>query len=240
MAYIQKNYLIKNLLFPPRCPGCETIVSEPGRVCDVCREKLPYIKGARCLCCSQPVNDEITEYCNDCKKVRHQFIAGCAVWDYDDMMAHSIANYKYHDKKEYALFYANEMIRLHGDWIRKTETEALLPVPIHKRKKRERGYNQAQILAELIGNKMGIPVYTNALLRKRYTNPQKGFSRMERVKNLEDAFEVREECLNGVRKITLIDDIYTTGATMDACASVLKDAGIQEVYFLSVCIGNNI
>ena len=102
--------------------------------------------------------------------------------------------------------------------------------------------NQAEILAKGIAKSTHIPVYNNILIRNKNTIPQKLLDDKERVKNLKNAFAVSDECLNAkeistLKRVMLIDDIYTTGATIDVCAKVLKSIGIKEVYFITVCIG---
>ena len=111
-----------------------------------------------------------------------------------------------------------------------------MPVPLHFRRKRKRGYNQARILAELIGTGTGIAVDSRHLIRRKYTNPQKILGHRQRKKNLKNAFAVKKDFVP-VKTVLLIDDIYTTGSTIDAAAYVLKQRGVVNVYFLTISIG---
>ena len=123
--------------------------------------------------CGKPVRNIEQEYCHDCAHTRHYYDQGRAVWLHRDPVKQSIYQFKYHNQREYGTYYAREMERLCGDFIRKINPEVLLPVPLHRRKRRKRGYNQAQILAHELGERMGIPVETQMLVRVKNTRPQK-------------------------------------------------------------------
>ena len=104
--------------------------------------------------------------------------------------------------------------------------DVIIPVPIHISKYKERGFNQAGLIAQALGRAMQIPVDEEYLVRIVKTQPMKELSNRERIKNLQNAFQVREKVVR-YRKVLIVDDIYTTGATFDACAAVLKDAGVS-------------
>ena len=111
-----------------------------------------------------------------------------------------------------------------------------MPVPLHPSRKRKRGYNQAQILAEEIGKILEIPVDSKSLIRTRKTSPQKKLGHKERKKNLKHAFAVKHT-FQAAKRVLLVDDIYTTGNTIDAVSNVLKQKGVENVYFLTISIG---
>ena len=113
---------------------------------------------------------------------------------------------------------------------------ALIPVPIHPKRLRTRGFNQAEVLARKLGEALSLPVCAGILERSRNTEPQKELRASERLRNLEKAFCVRGEC-ELPHSAILIDDIYTTGSTIEACARALKKAGMERVYFFALCIG---
>ena len=146
-------------------------------------------------------------------------------------------DYKYRGMRSYTDFYGDESVKYAAGWIRKMRPEYLIPVPIHPRKKRIRGYNQAELIAGAIGERMHVPVAEEALVRKRWTDPQKVVSGQERRHNLARSIEIGR-LPAGVRRVMLIDDIYTTGSTMDVCGAILKGAGVERVYFLTLCIGS--
>jgi ComF family protein len=210
-------------------------------ICKGCKDQLIYVGEPLCKRCGKPIEDEEKEYCSDCERKKFHYERGFAVWVYDDAMRNSIAAYKYHSKKEYSRFYVHEMLRLYKESFQKLELDAIIPVPIHRSKYLERGYNQAELLAKGIGEDLRLPVLTKLLIRNRKTLPQKKLSDKERLKNLSEAFAVNEQFLNteltSIKKVLLVDDIYTTGSTVEACSSLLKSHGIDEVYFIVLCIG---
>lgn len=191
--------------------------------------------------CGKPLEVEEKEYCSDCERKNYHFDKGYAVWQYNESMKHSIAGFKYHSRKEYAKFYVDELVSLYENNIRKISPDAIVPIPIHRSKYLERGYNQADILAKGIGKEMEIPVISDLLIRNKKTLPQKKLSDIERLRNLSEAFQYNDKAADNYKKqltkVLLVDDIYTTGSTMEACSNVLKSNGIHEVYFIVLCIG---
>lgn len=228
-----------NLLYPARCPVCDKIVSPSGaNICFACRRKLRMIREPYCLKCGKPLQKEEQEYCLDCSSKKHIFISGTALYEYDSIQD-SLYRFKYEGRQEYAAFFGEEMARYLGERIRKWNADALVPVPIHQRRMRERGYNQAQLLAEEIGARLGIPVRSRLVWRIRNTLPQKGLGPEERQNNLKKAFKI---CQNDVKlsTIVIIDDIYTTGSTVDDMAKLLMTSGIQKVYYVALAVGRGI
>jgi ComF family protein len=156
-------------------------------------------------------------------------------------MKQSLADFKYHSRKEYAKFYVEEAIRVYGSSIKKFAPDVIVPVPIHRSKYLERGYNQAEILARGIGKELGIPVLPKLLIRNKKTLPQKKLSDKERLRNLLEAFQYNDKSAvnfkRNISRVLLVDDIYTTGSTVEACTNVLKTNGVSEVDFIVLCIG---
>jgi ComF family protein len=191
--------------------------------------------------CGKPIENEEEEFCSDCEHKQYHFERGFAVWVYNEAMKNSIAGFKYHNKKEYATFYVREMLRSYDDQLHRLSIDAIIPVPIHKSKYLERGFNQAELLARGIGKELGIPVIRDLLIRGKKTVPQKTLSDKERLRNLSEAFEMKDKPLTvdltHIKTVLLVDDIYTTGSTIEACTNCLKLHGIKEVYFIVLCIG---
>ena len=114
----------------------------------------------------------------------------------------------------------------------------LLPVPVHKKRLQQRGYNQAELIAKELGVHAKIPVVTDWLCRQENTLPQKELSAQERFQNLQGAFAVKEaELYTNINCVIIIDDIYTTGSTIEACSQVMRKIGVQNIYFLCLCSG---
>ena len=155
-------------------------------------------------------------------------------------MKQSIAYFKYHHRRGYGDFYGKEFAKRYGTHIKELEIDALIPVPIHWTRHIQRGYNQAQVIAQVIGKELDLPVVEDLLIRNRKTVAQKQLGSRERAKNLENAFKISQRWINKqetLKKILLVDDIYTTGSTLDVCAKVLKQVDIAEVYFGVLCVG---
>ena len=125
------------------------------------------------------------------------------------------------------------MAQAFGDWIQREKLEMIMPVPVHKKRLRFRGFNQAEILAEKLGECLDIPVRTQVLVRTEDTKPQKTLDVHKRIANLQKGFAVTRP-VEG-RRLLLVDDIYTTGATLEACGNVLKELA-QRKSVLSVCV----
>lgn len=228
-----------NLLFPPRCPVCDDIIPlGEGLICHGCIPKLQYIGEPRCRRCGKQLSDEAAVYCGDCTKRKHIFDYGYAVYDYQSMRK-SIYRFKYNNRCEYAEFYAKDIYAKLGDEIRRMGADAIIPIPIHLSKLKSRGYNQAELVAAHLSRLTGIPMYGNLVKRIRKTVPQKELNTQERQNNLKKAFNISADVVK-LNKTILVDDIYTTGSTLDAVASELKKCGVKEVYFITLCIGEGL
>ncbi|MDD3220889.1 MAG: ComF family protein [Clostridia bacterium] len=232
---------IINLIFPPHCPLCgELLALNEGRVHKACYKKLPWVKEPLCKRCGKPISSETGEWCLDCFKSRERhsrsFDSGRALWLYKGDIQKSVLDYKYKGLRSYTPFYGEEASRVLGSWIRQKAPQVLVPVPLHPRKKRIRGFNQAELLARDIGKRMNIPVDGKILRRNRWTEPQKALSDRERRHNLTKSMEIHHLPEN-LKRVMLVDDIYTTGSTMEVCGAILKKAGVEKVYFLTLCIG---
>ena len=234
-----KNILkrIKGIFYPPVCPLCGDILADKSeKVCRECKLLIPYISSPTCFKCGKEIDDVEKEYCEDCTKKPKSYIRGFPAMNYVSPVRESVADFKYHNKSSYADFFSYEIIRTHGSEIVKLAPEALIPVPVHDKKLKIRGYNQAAVLAKRLGEPLGIKVDEEMLKRSVNTLPQKQLAPEERQKNLERAFILTEKKVQ-YRKVMLVDDIYTTGATIEACAKLLRAAGVKEIYYTSICIG---
>ena len=188
--------------------------------------------------CGKPLMDARREYCRDCGKKSHAFTQGKAVFLYEKETKAALYRFKYQNKREYADVFAKEMAKRYGDWIKQKRIQAIVPVPLHKRRRKKRGFNQAEVLAKELGRELGIPVLTNLLIRVRDTRPQKELNEAERKNNLKRAFKISGSIVQ-LNYILLLDDIYTTGSTLDAAAAALLAAGAREVYACCVGIGGD-
>lgn len=240
---IRSLWGLENILFPRRCPVCgEIVVPEGELICRACIPKLSAVREPICRKCGKEVLAEHEEYCMDCMRHRRTFESGAALLNYNKAAQKSMAAIKYKNRREYLDFYSSAMEYRFGERVRFWKAEALIPVPVHPSRLRKRGFNQAEELADRLGRGWKLPVDKGLLIRTKKTVPQRDLNPAERLKNLQEAFQVSRDRRGGQDRIwkcaVLVDDIYTTGSTMEACARVLKEAGVREVHFLAVCIGN--
>ena len=145
--------------------------------------------------------------------------------------------YKYFGRREYGRFYAKAMCLYAGKELERWKPDIIVPVPLHWKKQRMRGFNQAAFLAEEISKLTGIPADAALVKKTKKTRSQKKLDAAQRRKNLKEAFQVSKEVKG--KKILVVDDVYTTGSTMDAMASCLLEKGACKVWFLTLCIGRN-
>lgn len=232
---------LRELIYPRTCPICgKIVIPKSQKICPSCIKQLEYVTEPCCKKCGKPVSCAEQEYCFDCSRKEFWYHSGMALFVYNHAMQASIGAFKFHGKKEYADFYIDEMVKRMEEKIIDMKADILIPVPIHKDKRRQRGYNQAELLARKLSDSLCIPVDTRLLIRNRYTLPQKQLNDKERLKNLEQAFEINMQVPNAFftyQHVILIDDIYTTGSTIEACARVLLTHGIPKISFISLCIG---
>lgn len=227
---------LEKLLWPEVCPFCGR-ASHRG-ICLKCREQLEKltIREPRCMQCGRPVRYMEQEYCHDCVQTRHSYDQGCSLWLHRKPVSGSIYQFKYRNQRRYSVHYAEEMKKEYGQQIRDWRIRLIIPIPLHRKRMQSRGYNQAQLVAELLGNIMDIPTDSVSLRRRKNTIPQKELGKQERARNMEGAFALADS-FEPVSTVLLIDDIYTTGSTLDAAAGILKRGGVQKVYFLTISIG---
>lgn len=233
----EKDSVILSYLYPRRCPVCGDIVMPKGElICPSCFTKLSYVTSPTCKKCGKEIISDLAEYCFDCTKHKRNYESGIALINYDDIAKKSMTQIKYKNKREYLDFYSEAICQRYQYQILRMSAQCLVPIPVHPARKRQRGFNQAEILANQLGKNLQIPVCSQMLIRNKKTAPQKNLDPRQRLQNLESAFHTNH-ILESVKSVILVDDIYTTGSTIEACTRVLKRAGIQSVYFISICIG---
>ncbi|MGN1147944.1 MAG: double zinc ribbon domain-containing protein [Lachnospiraceae bacterium] len=224
------------LLFPQRCPVCdEPVRIRDGLICRTCKDKLIRVKDPFCLKCGKPLAAMDQEYCRDCREKSHFYCKGRALYEYESV-AGAIYRFKYGGRQEYAVYFGAEMAKGLEDFIRRAAPDGLVPVPLSKSRFNRRGYNQAALLAREIGRRLDIPVYEHLVKRVINTVPQKGLNPSARQNNLKRAFKITENDVE-LSTIIIVDDIYTTGSTIDAVAEVLLQAGVKKIYFVALAVG---
>ncbi len=230
--------LIRRLIsavYPRRCAVCDEVIGPEEMLCKKCAVKIRPIFADTCKKCGKVLADSDRLYCYDCSRKLHYFDRGFAIFEYSDIKL-SLYRFKYSGRAEYARFYAFAAEKYIGRELRQIGFDAIIPIPIHKRRYAKRGYNQAYELANELSGYLNVPVRDDIVIRNKNTVPLKKLDEEERKNNLKKAFIIAPNVVK-LKIILLVDDIYTTGATMDAVSRLLKEAGVDRVYFMTVAIG---
>jgi ComF family protein len=224
-----------DLALPPHCLTCDTVVEAPGRLCAVCFRKTAFITEPCCDRCGMPFrrfSRGTIRICAACVADPPPWTRARAALRYDDQARRLLLPLKYADRVEIAPALARHMVRAGRPVL--GSADLLVPVPLHRRRLLARRYNQSALLARRIGQLAGCAVCVDALRRTTPTSPLIAKSREEREAAVRDAFvvnPVRAKLLAG-RRIVLVDDVLTTGATARACTGVLLAAGVARVDLL--------
>lgn len=226
---------VVNLCYPPFCVSCRTSLDQ-GWLCYGCLESAVRIAAPFCRICSRPYSGEIGApfSCPDCEDNPPAF--DCVVTRYQatGIVRDLIHRFKYSGQfhlRNLLVVWLEEALR--DPRIAQEPFDALVPVPLHPTRVRERGYDQIAALVELLGKRSRQPVW-RCLRRSRYTESQTRFSRKERLQNLRNAFEVRKGSAVLGKRLILVDDVLTTGSTLDECARVLNTHGAKSVRAVTV------
>jgi len=223
--------LALDTLLPPRCLACGLVVDEPGTLCAGCWRDTAFLAPPLCAACGHPFEFDLgpDALCGACAAEPPAFARARAVMAYNDASKRLLLGFKHGDRSEGAPAYAAWMARAGAALLE--DAEVIAPVPLHRWRLFARRYNQAALLAHALGRLSGLPVVPDLLQRRRNSPPQGRLSRVARQRNVAGAFAAnpkRRESLKG-RRVLLIDDVLTTGATAEACAAVLRRAGAAAV-----------
>ena len=189
--------------------------------------------------CGKPVSSEEQEYCRDCQKRNYAFEQGRSLWRHVPPVSKAVYQFKFQNKRYYAEIFAGEMADEYGKWVRERGVEEILPVPLHSSRRRKRGYNQAELLAKELSEKLQIPMRKDVVFRVRRTKPQKQLDERGRERNLQGAFGISRHW-KPPANVLVVDDIYTTGSTINQISKLLIRAGVEKVYFLTISIGQGL
>lgn len=233
-----KNAMQKfsDLLYPKgiTCVNCgaELIADTRVDLCAKCTEGLVFNEGRRCPICGIGMHNE-ADYCDNCTKYDKYFDLNRSPLVYDGVGSDLIKKLKFGGKK----YIAAELAKLMADeyYSENIKADVILFVPMTDKEIKERGYNQSELLACEMSARLGLPV-AEKLVKTKDTDRQKKLSAKERRENLKDVFDVvGKEEIKG-KNILIIDDVFTTGATVNECARVLKKAGARKVFSVTACI----
>jgi ComF family protein len=235
------NSLI-DLIYPPRCSICQAFLQDKAAphgdrdlpFCESCFMGFTEIKSPICSLCGRPFSDGIEQdrVCEDCLRKRPSYDIARAPYLYDGALMTAIHELKYAQRSHLADSLGSLLASFAQNWIGELKGCLVMPVPLHPKRLRARGFNQSLLLARCVASKTGAELDFLSLRRTRFTKPQTDLSSEERKKNVRKAFEVvNRDAVKG-RTILLVDDVATTGSTLNECAKALKRAGADGVLCL--------
>lgn len=223
-------------LFPPRCFACDSLTGEQGSLCADCWAEVDFISAPMCLRCGMPFPHETGDAgeCMVCLTDAPPYDAARAVFRYEGGSRRLITGYKYYDRTLATPMFARWLARAGAAQL--AQTDVIVPVPLHRWRLLRRRYNQSALLARELGRISHVPVCVDALQRTRHTPQQAGLTREERLENVRGAFAASPKKTSQIegKRVMLVDDVLTTGATLHACTDALKAAGAQAVYILTL------
>ena len=179
------------------------------------------------------IEESLHYLCGECRSSPPLFDRALSVCQYDETVRDIISAYKYHNKPYIGKDLVSIILKFLDEKIIELSPELIIHVPLHVKRLKERGYDQAYILSEGIGRHINIRVSYKNLIRTRYTTPQVDLNGIERMKNVKGAFLITDPSELKDKSILLIDDVFTTGATIKECVKVIKRAGAGKVYVLT-------
>jgi ComF family protein len=225
-----------DLILPPRCLACGEQVADPQALCSSCWSKLDFITAPLCAACGLPFEHDAgpDALCAGCLARQPRYDRARAVFRYGEESRGMILSFKHADRTDAAIAFAAWMARAGRELLQ--EADIIAPVPLHYRRLVWRRYNQAALLALRLGKAAGKPVMVDLLQRARATASQAGLGARERKRNLAGAIVANAAKATSIKgkRVLLIDDVLTTGATVGACARALRKAGAAGVDVLTL------
>jgi ComF family protein len=229
---------IADLIFPPRCITCGAILEEhvPLPFCPPCAAGIRFIHSPLCPRCGIPFPTPEGEdhLCGECIAAERPYAVARSVGLYEKTLLTAIHHFKYRGRIGIGEVLGRIMADYAGNQWDMAVFSLIIPVPLHRKRLRERGFNQAVILARQIAKRFSLPLDFMTLRRERFTPPQVGLGREERSANVRMAFAVRKPGKIAGRRILLVDDVATTGSTLNECASALMKAKAEAVAILTL------
>ncbi len=228
---------VLDFLLPRLCCGCgERILDEAWLVCRPCLDSIPPLLlpiCARCGCPDAKIKEE--GRCANCPPGTAYFIKAQGVARFSGIAQVLVHRLKYQRRIEYAPLLSREMARIYREAVNDGApiADIVLPVPLHSTRLRDRGFNQSALIARPFGESLTIPVSEKALVRTRPTSSQTSLKKSQRRKNVAGAFACKDSAAVAGKKVLLIDDVYTTGSTLNECARTLREAGAESVECLA-------
>lgn len=232
---LQKIYHnIIDYLLPKRCLACANLTQEANSVCGSCFKDLNFIAAPFCACCGREFALDLpgNQKCLSCIEKAPSFDRSRSLFKFDEYSKKIIHSFKYYDKTILARYFADMLVARYQSEL--TGSDVIVPVPMHRFKRLFRMYNPAGELASAIGKVIDLPIYNDILVKTKWTRAQTSLSRKGRAENIKGSLALKNIDQIKNKRIILVDDVITTGATIGLCARLLKKAGAKEVVVLSI------
>lgn len=217
-------------IFPRRCLHCREFLKSGGDLCPACAAAWPSLESPYCSVCARPFvsSEGSSRVCGDCLREPKVCARVIAAGVYRGVLHDLIVRFKYRGQERYSGFFGAKMAEVLVA-VPDSSYDVIVPAPLHPARLRERGYNQSHLLAREVGKALRLPVIPRALKKVRKTPPQADLPAEERRKNLRGAFEVREAAAVKGKRVLIVDDVYTTGATVETISGLLLRNGAERV-----------
>lgn len=220
-----------DLLFPKTCFFCENSLKENDQfLCSECEKKLIFLREI-CHVCGAPNSGE---KCRVCETNNFQFEKARSIFLFDEIVQKLIHEFKYNEMTRISKYFGKFVYEYLNTFQPFDKVDLVVPVPLHKVRKRERGFNQADLLAKEISGNMHWNYVPTLIKRKRFTQTQTKLKKVQRKENVSKAFSVNNKIDIKGKNILLIDDVFTTGATTNSIAEILKENNVGKIYVLTV------
>ncbi|MDA0782364.1 MAG: ComF family protein [Rickettsiales bacterium] len=227
-----------DILFPPQCFSCRRNIESQGSLCSTCWEAIEFITTPQCNICGTPFElaAQNGSICGSCIASPPLFTNARSVFCYNDKSSRIITDFKYYDKTHNCKYFAAWLLRTGNELIEKSDI--ITSVPLHKIRLLGRRYNQSALLCNSLGKLAEKQVNNELIIRHKHTRPQAGLTFKTRIKNVKHAFKVNKKFVSEIdgKNILLIDDVITTGSTIDACTKTLLRAGASNVFVLTLAM----
>lgn len=238
---IRKSY---NKFFYPNTPKCSVcnriLINEDKIFCDKCKDKLEWIKGKKCEICSRELSPiSYSNLCKSCEENENYFEKGFSLWNYEKYSKRIIKKIKYGGCEGLCLELGKLLYEKTNELDFLLTIDIIIPTPSSKERFKQRGYNQAELVAKGFSKSSNIPLRNDILIKAKETKDQIGLNEKQRKQNLKNAFKViKEDEIKG-KNILIIDDVLTTSSTINEISKILKENKAKNVYFLTLCSKKN-
>lgn len=221
-----------NIISPPRCMACNCLmnVTSTALFCYDCSKTYKLNNGNTCRVCGKPVGEFADLVCASCKSTRIYYESNVSRYLYRGCIKDAIQNMKFKRRKWIAFEFAKALCETASVHFEGIDFDAVIPVPMTKLDEKTRGFNQSKVFAEIISEHLGVTYDDTVLYKKVGAKTQSGLGRKERLANVKNSYIILEPDRIVDKVVLLVDDVFTTGATMNECARVLKKAGAVAVF----------